>query len=83
MDKHEVLEVLSLVRDTGCCNMLDTKCIFQALELGEKYEILSYLSELSTRELYNLLTRDMSKYLKEKTLYVTLYVKDDDYRNMG
>jgi hypothetical protein len=48
MDKHEVLEVLSLVRDTGCCNMLDTNCIFQALELGEEYEVLSYLSELPT-----------------------------------
>jgi hypothetical protein len=68
MDKCEVLEVLSLIRDTGCCNMLDTKCIFQALELGEKYEILSYLNGLPTKELYNLLTRDMSKCLKEKNV---------------
>jgi hypothetical protein len=66
MDRYKVLEALALVRSSGCCNMLDTNCIFCFLKSCNEDEVFDYLKQLPTKELYNLLTRDLSKYLKGK-----------------
>lgn len=64
MEKLEVLEILSSVRNIGCCNMLDKICIIQTLKLASENEAANYLENLSYKEYVSLLTKDFSDYLK-------------------
>lgn len=64
MNKLEVLEVLSLIKDLGCCNMLDRSCLIQALELANEHKIANYLKNLTSQEFIFLLAKDFSDYLK-------------------
>jgi len=55
MDKLEVLDILSIVREEGCCNMLDRDCIIQRLEIAQENEAATYLRSLSFSEFVALL----------------------------
>ena len=65
MEKLEVLDILSIVRDMGCCNMLDRNCIIQTLKLANENAAVNYLENLSSKEYVSLLSKDLSDYLKD------------------
>lgn len=64
MEKIEVLDVLSIIRDEGCCNMLDRNCIIQRLKSANEHEAANYLKNLSSQEFVSLLSKDLSDYIK-------------------
>ncbi|MGK7949912.1 MAG: hypothetical protein AB4368_14285 [Xenococcaceae cyanobacterium] len=65
MEKLEVLDVLSIIRDEGCCNMLDRNCIIQRLKSANEHEAANYLKNLSSQEFVSLLSKDFSDYIKD------------------
>ena len=65
MEKLEVLDILSIVREEGCCNMLDRNCIIQRLRLANENEAANYLENLSSTEFVSLMSKDFSDYIKE------------------
>jgi hypothetical protein len=64
MEKLEVLDVLSIVRDMGCCNMLDRNCIIQTLKSANEHEAANYLKGLSSQDFISLMSKDFSNYIK-------------------
>ena len=64
MEKLEVLDILSIVREEGCCNMLDRNCIIQKLKLANENEAANYLKNLSSQEFISLMSKDFSDYIK-------------------
>ena len=64
MEKLEVLDILSIVKDEGCCNMLDRDCIVQTLKSADEDEAAHYLKSLTGEEFVSLLSEDFSDYLK-------------------
>jgi hypothetical protein len=65
MEKLEVLDILSIVRDEGCCNMLDRNCIIEVLKAAEENEAADYLKSLSSQEFVSLMSKDFSDYIKD------------------
>lgn len=64
MEKLEVLDILSIVREEGCCNMFDRNCIIQTLKSAEENEAADYLKSLSSEEYVSLLSKDLNDYIK-------------------
>ena len=65
MEKLEVLDILSLVRDMGCCNMFDKNCIIKTLNLAGENEAVDYLKSLTPEEFVSLLSKDLRDYLRD------------------
>jgi hypothetical protein len=66
LTKYEVLKALSVIRETGWCNMFDIPCIMRALMIMEREDIVFYLESLPSKVLHDLIYRDFAKYLKGK-----------------
>lgn len=63
-EKIEVLTVLSIIRDIGCCNMFDRSCIVKALKLVNENKVANYINSLSSQDYYSLLSQVKSEYLR-------------------
>ena len=64
MEKLEVLELLSEIKEMGCCNMFDRNCIYQTLKTAKEHKAAKYLNNLTSSEFISLLSNDLSNYLK-------------------
>ena len=57
MEKSEILDILELVRELGCCNMFDRNCIIQALQQADENQAADYLTHLTSTEFVSLLNQ--------------------------
>ena len=64
MKKSEILELLSEIKEMGCCNMLDRNCLYQTLKAAGELKAAKYLKSLTSSEFIVLLSKDLSNYLK-------------------
>ena len=67
MEKLEVLELLSEIKEMGCCNMFDRNCLYKTLKAAGEPETAKYLKNLTSSEFVTLLSKDFSNYLKTRT----------------
>lgn len=66
MEKLEILDILSIIRIEGCCNMLDRNCIVQRLISAKEYKAVKYLQNLEPGEFFSLVAEDLADYIDDQ-----------------